>query len=141
MNEFHSPETGRTDDGGRDPWLTEVLRALDPGAGDPGYWNRFHARVMAGTRDELARRRMMADVTVSELVTSWGRALVPAAVAAAAVASFLMLQPTDDRMAADVDAPIALEEMLEERGEMEPLFASGRAGDGAMSVTFASDGF
>lgn len=101
------------EDGGRDPRLAEALRALDPGSSDPGYWFRFHRRAMSHAADELARRRMMGDLTVSDLLTSWSRALVPGAVLAAAMAAFLLLQEpeggADSRSAA---APMGVEEVL-----------------------------
>ncbi|MGD2067345.1 MAG: hypothetical protein PVI57_01570 [Gemmatimonadota bacterium] len=127
----------KEDEIGRDPRLSEALRVLDPASGDPGYWLRFHAGVMAATRDELARRRMLADVTVSELVTSWGRMLVPTAVLAAAVAAFLLLQPGGVPRPAPV-APLALEEMFEQELAVPTLRADV---DDRMSVTVAAEVF
>lgn len=139
-DDFKSPETGRTDDSGGDARLEAALRHLDPGRADAGYWHRFHATVMASASDELARRRMLADVTVSELVTSWGRALVPAAMVAAAAASFLVFQPADRTASPSQNVPVALEEMLDGPGFTNGFFASDAEG-GGMSVAFATEGF
>lgn len=101
------------EDGGRDPRLVESLRALDPGSTDPGYWFRFHRRVMSQAADELARRRMMGDLTVSDLLTSWSRTVVPGAVLAAAMAAFLLLQePESPPGSGSATAPLGVEEVL-----------------------------
>lgn len=124
------------DEAGPDPLLGQALRALDPGRDDPGYWLRFQQGVMAAARDELVRRRMLADVTIGELVTSWSRTLVPAAVLAAAVASFLLLQPVPG--GAPATGTLALEEMIfDELGAefLQPV------GEPVMDVTFASEAF
>ena len=96
----------------RDLQVTEALRSFDPGASESGYWFRFHQTVMSAARGELARRRMTAGVSVSELVVSWSRTVVPSAVLAAAVAAFVLLRtgaplPTDQ-----ADGPLALEDVL-----------------------------
>ena len=68
------------------------LGVLDPGRTDPGYWARFRSHVMTRAADELARRRVMADITVLELAQSWARVLVPAAAVAAAVGAVMLSQ-------------------------------------------------
>ncbi len=68
------------------------LRALDPEARDPGYWNRFRHQVLALAGPELTRRRAVRPVTVSDVVMGWRNALVPTALLAAAVAGLLLLQ-------------------------------------------------
>lgn len=101
------------EDDGRDPRLVQALRALDPGSSDPGYWFRLHRKVMSGATDELARRRMMGDLTVSDLLTSWSRTLVPGAVLAAAMAAFLLLQEPDAGAdSRSATAPMGVEEVL-----------------------------
>jgi hypothetical protein len=70
-----------------DEAISRALREIDPGNTDRTYWVRFHSRVVSGARRELARRRMLADLTVSDLLAAWARALVPAAGVAAALAS------------------------------------------------------
>lgn len=64
---------------------------LDPGREDPGYWPRFRRRTTALAQPELERRRFRSSDTVSAVVTSWARTIVPAAVAVAAVAALLIL--------------------------------------------------
>lgn len=68
------------------------FEALDPGWGDPGYWDRFQDRTLALLEPELARRRRAGErITVSEVVTSWSRTVVPVAMAAAAAALMVLL--------------------------------------------------
>jgi hypothetical protein len=68
------------------------LEPLDPGFGDAGFWMRFQDRVMRAAGPELARRRWMPELTVSQVVLSWGRMLVPVSVAAALLATVILLQ-------------------------------------------------
>ena len=74
-------------DSAPDPWLREALGALDPAERSPGYWGDFKRSVVLAARPELARCQRLAELTVSEVVFSWSRALVPAAMMAAARAS------------------------------------------------------
>ena len=68
------------------------FEALDPGCADPGYWDRFQQRTLALVEPELARRRRAGEqITVSEVVTSWSRTVVPVAMAAAAAAVMVLL--------------------------------------------------
>ena len=67
------------------------LDALDPGSRDPGFWLRFHNRVMDRARAELSRRRMAAELSVADVVFAWRRALVPMALLAAAMAGILLM--------------------------------------------------
>lgn len=95
----------------RDSEMEDLLGSVDPGRGDDTYWPRFQRTVMERAMDELARRRAVAEVTISQLVSSWGRTLVPTAAAAAAVGAFFLLRPvTVD----DTPALIAVEESLVE---------------------------
>jgi hypothetical protein len=137
MDERH-PKTGA--DGGPEAGLRldGVLRALDPGSKDRGYWVRFHRVVMEAARDELARRRMTAEVTVSELVTSWARAVVPTALIAAAAAAFLLVQ-TGGPGAVATGEPLVLEEMF--GPTLENGGADSEAGESGLDATFASEGF
>ena len=89
MNGAH--DAGRTDELGRDMELAERLGVLDPASGDPHYWLRFRASVMGDAARALAHRRLLAELTVSDVLTSWGRAVVPAALAAA-VAGLMLLR-------------------------------------------------
>lgn len=93
-----------------DPVVRGWLETLDPGQGDAGYWMRFHRGVLARAGDELARRRAAAEPSVQELVSSWSRAIVPAALAAAAAAAFLLLQPSVN--APQAPASAGVEEFL-----------------------------
>lgn len=75
----------------------ESFRALDPGWDDPRYWDRFQERTLALAEPELARRRRALErLTVSDVVTSWSRTVVPVAMAAAAAAVMVLWnQPPD----------------------------------------------
>lgn len=68
------------------------FEVLDPGSGDPGFWERFHRRVMASAGPELARRGVTPGLTVFEVLQSWGRAVVPVALMAATLAGILLVQ-------------------------------------------------
>lgn len=136
-DDFHMPEKGAGDDTAPDPRLAEALRALDPASRDPGYWPRFHRSVMAAAGDELARRRMLADVTIGDLMTSWSRTLVPASVLAAAVAAFVILQ--SGAAGTPASGPLALDEMLSDEFEGEVFRPV--SDDPVVDVTFAAEGF
>ena len=86
------------------------LGSLDPGSEDPGFWLRFHNRVMADARAELAHRRMMGGVSVADVVFAWRKALVPMALLAAALAGILIL----GHEPAPSIRVVALEEVLTE---------------------------
>ena len=107
----------RPDEGGRDALIHDLLSVLDPGRDDTGYWLRFHRRVMVAAGPELARRRMLADVTVVDVVMGWGRALVPSALLAAAVAALVLLQTEP----APQVAPLGVEELLIDGIEGAPI--------------------
>ena len=97
--------------------LQALLAALDPDRTDPGYWHRFHRWVVNAAGPELARRRRAARATVSEVVTSWWRTLVPTAAMAAALAAFMLLRQdapsapvayvdVDEMLLEGIDAPV-----------------------------------
>lgn len=102
----------RNGDDTPEPWLGETLGALDPARTRPGYWAGFHHEVMRSARSELARRRRGVDLTVSDVVSGWSRALVPAALAAA-LAAFLLMRP-----GAEGPRPLRLEEALLQGSEV-----------------------
>lgn len=77
----------------RDLEIEALLAAADPGRGDDTYWPRFHRSVMERAKSELTRRRAAAELTITQLVSSWGRTLIPTAAAAAAVGAFFLLRP------------------------------------------------
>jgi hypothetical protein len=92
-----------------------ALGALDPAAQDPRYWERFQARVMLAAAPELRRRRARGEVvTVTDVVLSWGRMLVPTALAAAVAAGLLITPRTpepemlglEETLQALVDEPV-----------------------------------
>lgn len=85
------------------------LEVLDPGTVDPGYWIRFHGRVMAGARDGLARRRMAGEWSIAEVVFQWRKTLVPLALVAAALAGILVLGHEESN---SPFSPVALEDAL-----------------------------
>ena len=67
------------------------LDSLDPGFRNPGFWLRFHSRVMGAAQMELARRRMVGELSVVDVVFAWRRAVVPLALLAAALAGILII--------------------------------------------------
>lgn len=92
-----------------------ALNALDPAVRDPRYWERFQASVMLAAAPELRRRRARGEaVTVTDVVLSWGRMLVPAALVAATAAGMLITPRTpepevlglEETLQAMVDEPV-----------------------------------
>jgi hypothetical protein len=75
-----------------DDGVREVLTTLDPERMDSGYWQRFHRWAMNSAGAELVRRRRGADASVSGVMLSWWRTLVPTAVVAAILAGFFLLR-------------------------------------------------
>lgn len=124
------------------------LEHLDPARREPGFWLRYHSRVMNLAADELARRRMAGmagmagGVTIPEVVFAWRRALVPLALLAATGAGILLATHESRPPMAPV-APVALEEILLEdltdASMLHILEGSGEAADGP--VLTAAGGF
>jgi hypothetical protein len=115
------------------------LEALDPGSRDPGFWLRFHNRVMDRARAELSRRRMAAELSVVDVVFAWRRALVPMALLAAAMAGILL-------MSHEPEEPVqlvALEDVLTEGLNLLPTTAvmSGETTVQQALFAAAEDGF
>lgn len=98
----------RSEEPGRDTRLARALESLDPASHDPHYWFRFHGRVVAGASSELARRRVLADLTVGDVLASWSRTLVPTAMLAAAVATLILVRAG----ASPLQRPVSVEEFL-----------------------------
>lgn len=96
-----------------------LLTRLDPGRDDATYWMRFHRTVVAGAAFELVRRRREAELTVVGVVSSWSRALLPLAMAAAAAAGIMLARP-DARAA---ESHLLVEEVLS-MGLGDPIPAS-----------------
>ena len=97
-----------TDDEGKDPRVNALLGELDPGRDDTTYWMRFHRTALDSARFELARRRRESELTVVGVVSSWSRALLPLALAAAAAAG-IMLARTN---APTVEGHLLVEDVL-----------------------------
>lgn len=95
------------------------LEALDPGSRDPGFWLRFHNRVMDRARAELSRRRMAAELSVVDVVFAWRRALVPMALLAAAMAGILLMSHKPEEPV----QLVALEDVLTEGLNLLPTTA------------------
>jgi hypothetical protein len=115
-----------------DAWLEQTLTSLDPAQREPRYWFEFHRGVVLSAGAELARRRRLADVTVSDVVFSWSRALIPAA-AVASLAAFLALRS----VAVESPAPLTLEEILGETAA--EVSASDVSSEVAGEISFTVD--
>jgi hypothetical protein len=94
------------------------LESLDPGSRDPGFWIRFHGKVMSQAREELARRRMTAEWTIPEVVFQWRRTLIPFALLAATLAGIFVMGHEGQT---DALSPVALEEAVLEGVEGDPI--------------------
>jgi hypothetical protein len=114
-----------------DAWVQKTLASLDPSQRHPRYWFEFHRGVMLSAGAELARRRRAAEVTVSDVVFSWSRALVPAAVVASLAAFFALRSAS-----VETPVPIRLEEILWEGAGVSPGEVSDRL---SVEVSFAVD--
>jgi len=125
----------------RDPQLTELLSSVDPGHSDETYWPRFHRSVMGQALADLGRRRVIANLTVSQIMHSWARTVLPTAAVAAAVAAIVLLRP--------IETPevqprlIAVEEALMEGvdGDPIPVVLGDDALPDASGAIFASEIF
>ena len=137
MTKWSSRDDEASDGLGRDMMLAEALKAVDPGSHDPGYWLRFRASVVSGAGRELARRRLMADLTVADVLTGWARAVVPTAALAAALAAIVLMRAGS----AGQTEPIGVEELLvsELPSERVPALLAPEAAEEL--VVFASEIF
>lgn len=119
--------------------VRRALLSLDPARRDPGYWRWFHGTVMARAAGELARRRTLADLTVVEVVTGWGRTVVPTALLAAAVAAFVIFSTE----ATPLGVPLGIEELLADGldGASIPAVLESEAPPSSEDVFFASETF
>ena len=70
----------------------EFLAVLDPDRSDPGYWYRLHRWILTAAAPELARRRRAVGATVGDVMLSWWRALMPAALAMALLAALMLFR-------------------------------------------------
>ena len=127
-----------SDELGRDMELASALKFVDPAMDDPNYWFRFRAWVMENAAPELARRRLVAELTVGDVVTSWARALVPTALAAAVVAGLVLLRGGGVQAAG---VPVGVEELLVSGLEEETIPSALATDDRAMQVVLVSETF
>lgn len=105
-----------------------ALDALDPGFDDPAFWARFQSRVMKAAMPELARRKWSRELTVSQVVLSWSRMLVPMSAAAAVAAGFMLMQPDAAPVNPQLDA---IEELLVAEADDLPFLKADRPPDAA----------
>lgn len=134
MRRTWTTRAGSDDGEARDPGLASALEFLDPASRDPGFWMRFQARVLQGAGPELARRRLMADLTVGDVLTGWARALVPTAMLAAAVAALILIRLTpatpvatlEDLLTAGIETPTIPEALDESEAAASVAFAAER---------------
>ena len=109
------------------------LAALDPGLDDPGYWPRFLSVVMERAAGELSRRRLVAEVGVTDFLQSWSPTVIRAALVAAAIAGVLLLR---DRPTPALGVEEALTMGLEDR-TLPDLMAQPEGGDPFLLVDVA----
>ena len=86
------------------------LEVLDPGYDRPGYWRERRAAIMERVSFELARRRPAARESVAAVLTGWSRSLIPAGVAAAAIAAVLVT--AEARRDAQPEPQLVLQDIL-----------------------------
>ena len=72
--------------------LAQALGLLDPAQQDPSYWVRFRSWVVSNAGAELARRRLIRELTVADVMSSWARAVVSTAALVAALAGLLLVR-------------------------------------------------
>ena len=127
---------GESDELGRDMELAEALSILDPARGDPNYWLRFRTWVMGAAARELTQRRLMAHLTVGDVMQSWARAVVPTALVTALFAGLLLIRAS----ALNAPLPVSVEELLvsEIQGETIPAMVEA---DDVGAVSFAAEIF
>lgn len=129
--------SGLTDELGRDMELAALLEAVDPASVEPNYWFRFQSWVLENAAPELARRRLMAELTMSDVMSSWARAVIPTAVLAAALAGFLLLRGPSTM----VPPPVGVEELLVAEVEGATIPVTLAEDETSSAVFFATEGF
>jgi hypothetical protein len=127
-----------TDELGRDMELASALQFVDPATDDANYWLRFRAWVMKSAATELARRRLVAELTMGDVVTSWARAVVPTALAAAVVAGLVLLRGAE---VVGPPVPVGVEELLVVDLEEEAIPSALAADEATAFVAFAAERF
>ena len=136
MSERIDEMSDKTEAIGRDIELATALAVLDPAQPDPNYWMRFREWVVTSSAGEFARRRLMAELTMGDVMSSWARTLVPTAVAAAAIAGFMLRAPANDRQQV-----VSVEELLTSDVEGETIPVTLGEDDTESAVAFASEIF
>ena len=128
-----------TDELGRDMELASWLESVDPASADPNYWLRFQSWVLKNAAPELARRRIMTELTLSDVMTSWARALIPTAVLAAALAGLILFR--GEPAPAPVPMSVGVEELLVAgvEGSTIPVMLAGE--EAGSPIVFAAEGF
>ena len=120
----------------QDKILAQALSLLDPAQENPNYWFRFRSWVLTSAAAELARRRLICELTVTDVMNSWARGVVSTAALAAGLAALLLIRGPD----APAPQPVDVEELIvsEVEGETMPSLVPPET-NGA--VAFASEIF
>lgn len=139
MNRDFETLRAGADEEGRDMELARLLGAVDPASADTNYWLRFQSWVLKAAAPELARRRLMADLTMGEVLAGWARAVVPTAVAASMVAGFLLVRSAQVR--SDLAYAASVEEILVAGMEGQTIPLALVDDETNPSVTFAAERF
>ena len=137
MSNWLRRDSDSIDEIGRDMLLAEALDVLDPAHRDPNYWLRFRGWVLTGAARELARRRLIAELTVGDVLASWARAVVPTAVLAAVMAGMMLMRGE----AVPAQRPIGVEELLVSEIPSETVPVLLLQDEAAGIVAFASEIF
>lgn len=138
MNWTERGRRGGSEDIGPDVELASALGSVDPESWDPSYWMRFRMRVTRQAGAELARRRLMAELTVEDVLSGWARAIVPMAVLAAGIAAVILMR------SGSTGAPehVTVEELLTAGLGDETIPATLSNDDGTASmIAFAGETF
>ena len=120
-----------------DVGIRSLLVTLDPERTDPGYWHRFHRWVVTSAVGELAKRRRR-EATVSEVMFSWWRTVVPIAAVAAALAWFVLVQALAEPSAAVPMPDMTMDELLRE-GMEAPVMPSFESADPGGAIVVVNE--
>ncbi len=125
------------DDLGPDVELAEAFAHFNPDHRYPNYWLRFRQWILENAKGELARRRLIHELTVGDVMTSWAKTVVPVVLLAAVVAGLLL---TRDQSAVPVQ-PMGIEELLVSEVEGQIIPAALAPSETSDAVAFASEVF
>ena len=120
-----------------DAGIRSLLVSLDPERTDPGYWHRFHRWVVSSAVVELARRRRR-EATVSEVMFSWWRTVVPIAAVAAVLAGFFLARELDPPEPALRAPDMTMDELLRE-GMDAPVMPSFETADPGGAIVVVNE--